>query len=71
MTLSYWSSRSKQPCHELPIEIDGSMAGHCRGTTRTSGLESACNARNLGLIPDLGRIPWRRERQPTPVFWPG
>ena len=24
---------------------------------------------DLGSIP--GKIPWRRERLPTPVFWPG
>ena len=29
--------------------------------------ESACNARNLGSIPRVGKIPWRREWQPTPV----
>ena len=36
--------------------------------------ESACNAGDLGLIPGSnspGGIPWRRERQPTPVFLPG
>ena len=36
--------------------------------------ESACNAGDLGSIPGLGRspgkIPWRRDRLPTPVFWP-
>ena len=21
--------------------------------------------------PSVGKIPWRRERLPTPVFWPG
>jgi len=27
-------------------------------------------AEDLGLIPGLvGKIPWRRERLPTPVFW--
>ena len=26
---------------------------------------------DLGLIPGLGKIPWRREWQPTPVFLPG
>ena len=26
---------------------------------------------NLGSIPCLGRFPWRREWQPTPVFLPG
>ena len=35
------------------------------------GTESACNARDLGSIPELGRFPWRRERLPTPVFQPG
>ena len=35
------------------------------------GKESTCNAGDLGLIPELGRFPWRRERLPTPVFWPG
>ena len=24
-----------------------------------------------GLDPWVGKIPWRRERLPTPVFWPG
>ena len=30
------------------------------------GKESACNAGDPGLIP--GKIPWRRDRLPTPVF---
>ena len=33
--------------------------------------ESACYAENLGLIPESGRFPWRREWQPTPVFLSG
>ena len=33
--------------------------------------ESACYMGDLGLIPGLGRSPWRRERQPAPVFLPG
>ena len=24
-----------------------------------------------GFSPSVGKIPWRRERLPTPVFWPG
>ena len=32
--------------------------------------ESACNVGGLGLIPTLGRFLWRRERLPTPEFWP-
>ena len=41
----------------------------------SAGKESACNAGDLGLIlgfdPCVGKIPWRRERLPTLVFWPG
>ena len=34
----------------------------------SDGRESACNTRDLGLIPGSGRFPWRRKWQPTPVF---
>ena len=27
--------------------------------------------RRPGFNPSVGKIPWRRERLPTPVFWPG
>ena len=37
----------------------------------SAGKESACNAGELGSIPGLGRFPGKRERLPTPVFWPG
>ena len=36
--------------------------------------ESVCDAGDAGalcLIPGLGRSPWRREQQPTPVSLPG
>ena len=33
--------------------------------------ESACNAGEPDLIPGSGRPPWRMDRLPTPVFWPG
>ena len=36
--------------------------------------ESTCQCRRcrrLGFGPWMGKIPWRRERQPTPVFLPG
>ena len=32
--------------------------------------ESACNVRN-SFDPWVGKSPWRREWQPTPVFLPG
>ena len=37
----------------------------------SAGKESSCNVGDLGSIPGLGRSPWRMERLPTPVFWPG
>ena len=39
-----------------------------------SGRELACQCRRherLGFHPWVGKIPWRREWQPTPVFLPG
>ena len=33
--------------------------------------ESAHNAGRTGFDPWVGKIPWRRERLPTLVFWPG
>ena len=36
-----------------------------------SGKESACQCRRLGFGPWVGKIPWRRKWQTTPVFLPG
>jgi len=35
------------------------------------GKEPTCNAGDLGSIPGVGNIPWRREQLPTLAFWPG
>ena len=37
----------------------------------SGGKAPTCNAGDVGLIPGLGRFPWRREWQPTPVLLPG
>ena len=34
----------------------------------SDGKESACQCRRCGFDPRVGKIPWRREWQPTPVF---
>ena len=42
-------------------------------TQITGGKESACQSRSLRgcrLDPWVGKIPWRRKWQPTPVFLP-
>ena len=37
----------------------------------SDGKASALNAGDLGSIPWVGKIAWRREWLPTPVFLPG
>ena len=36
-----------------------------------SGLENSVDCIVPGIDPWVGKIPWRRERLPIPVFWPG
>ena len=36
-----------------------------------SGKEFSCQCRRCRLNPQVRKIPWRRKRQPTPVFLPG
>ena len=43
----------------------------CFPPCSSDGTESACKVGDLSSIPGLGRSPWRREWQPTPVFLPG
>ena len=35
------------------------------------GKESACQCRRSEFDTWVGKIPWKRKRQPTPVFLPG
>ena len=45
-----------------------------RGSSQTTDQGSFLNygvLRVAGFNPWVGKIPWRRERLPTPVFWPG
>jgi len=36
-----------------------------------SGKEPACHCRGCGFNPWVGKIPWKRKWQPTPVFLTG
>ena len=36
-----------------------------------SDKESACQCRGCGFDPWVGKMPWRKKWQPTPVFLPG
>ena len=37
----------------------------------SDGKGFVCNPGDPGSVPGLGKIPWRREGQPAPVFLPG
>ena len=37
----------------------------------TEGKNQPADAGDVGLIPTVGKIPWRRKWQPTPGFLPG
>ena len=37
----------------------------------SAGEESTCNAGRPRFDPWVGKVPWRRKWQPTPVFLPG
>ena len=48
--------------------------GHHQASQGCSGKEPACECRRrerCGFDPWVGKIPWRRAGQPTPVFLPG
>ena len=53
-------------------ELNCRLLGFCCGSMRKV---SACSAGDLdcrpGFNPWVGKIPWRRERLPNPVFSPG
>ena len=66
--------------HSLFIHspVEGNLGIHLLPHFAVNGLPcgladkgSACNAGDLGSIPRLGKMPWRRKRLPTPGFWPG
>ena len=52
--------------HLAPLTMGFSRQEHWSG-----GKESACQCRRHGFDPWVGKIPWRRKWQPTPVFLPG
>ena len=59
------------PLHFNGLTIIYTFLGFPGGT---SGKEHACQCRRhkrLGFDPLVGKIPWRRAWQPTPVFLPG
>ena len=48
----------------LSVSLQGLPRWRC-------GKESACQCRRYGLDPWVGKIPWGKKQQPTPVVLPG
>ena len=63
----------KQKIPELFLSISLRLYTHNHWTSMVAQTvrASAYNAGDLGSIPGLGRSPWRRKGQPTPVLLPG
>ena len=60
-----WEALSAGSCYLFPLLwVEGFPCG-------SAGKESAYNVEDLGSIPGVGKIPWKRERLPTPVSWLG
>ena len=53
------------------LEMDKLVLNLPKYAGSSAGKESACNAGDLGFSPWVGKIPWRRAWQPTPVFSSG
>ena len=53
------------------LSSKASILWHLTFPGGSDGKESACNADRPGFNPWVGKIPWRREWQPPPVFLPG
>ena len=66
---STWAARCNLVRGGGAVTTDKAKATGFPGAS--AGEESSCNAGDLGSMPGLGRFPWKRERLPTPVFWPG
>ena len=57
-----WSISFLLPCNKLPQILVGFLCG--------SAGRVCLQFKRLGFDPWVGKIPWRRERLPTPVFQP-
>ena len=56
-----WENRLKKKSMKILISVIKTLGG-------SDGKESACSAEDPGWV---GKILWRREWQPAPVFLPG
>ena len=65
-------------CFLKKITIEKSLCGelhslmvNIRASLMIQLVKNRLKCRKPGFDPWIGQIPWRREQQPTPAFWPG
>ena len=59
----------RSPCLYTVIQGKTHPVSYVRGfPCGSAGKVSACNAGGPGFDPWVGKIPWRRERLPTPIY---
>ena len=51
-------------------KLKGQVGSEDKEKTGSDGKESARKAGDPGFDPWVGKVPWRREWQPTPIFLP-
>ena len=60
-----------QVCVQAWASVDCNKGGHSWSSTQVAQWQRIrLQCRRPGFDPWVGKIPWRRERLPTPVFWP-
>ena len=65
-SLSHWTTR------EVSLELFWQSFPHWLwGVAQLAKKKFCLQCGRPGFNPWVGKIPWRRERLPTPVFWPG
>ena len=71
--LHFREEKSHFPSHQCgrSSEYSRVFKGKIGVSGGSDGKESKCQCRRCRFDPWVGKIPWRRERQPTPVFLPG
>ena len=69
-TQNTWGTQTRRPDSVLHIRKLRRVEAKKRLPKVTHG-ESVADLGRSGFNLWVGKIPWRRERLPTPVFWPG
>ena len=71
-TFHYPDGQTKLELELAPPELGASLiAPVFLGSPVAQLVKNCLQCGRCGFDPWVGKIPWRRERLPTPVFWPG